>query len=140
MSNDRANRPIATELSARLLQLGGRSGAARIHLQYRSTDPYAVELTIRVRGQKPITWLFGRELLDDGLRQPSGVGDIRIAPCPLAPTALLHVTLRDDVGAIDLEMRFAPVAEFLQLTYLQVAQGTEGLFVAVEDDVRALVS
>jgi hypothetical protein len=140
MSNDRENRPIATELSARLLQQGSKSGAARIHLQYRSTDPYAVELTIRVRGQGPITWLFGRELLDDGLRQQSGMGDIKVAPCPLAPTALLHVTLRDDVGSLDLEMRFAPVAEFLQQTYLQVPRGTEGLFVLVEDDVSALVS
>jgi Streptomyces sporulation and cell division protein, SsgA len=140
VSSDHEESPIATELSARLLQRGSRSVAARIHLQYRSTDPYAVEMTIRLRNQKPITWLFGRDLLDDGLRQQSGVGDVRIAPCPQAPTALIHVTLRDDIGAVDLEMRFAPIAEFLWVTYLQVPQGSEGLFVRIEDDVSALVS
>jgi Streptomyces sporulation and cell division protein, SsgA len=139
MSNDRENRPIATELAARLLQQGSKSVAARIHLQYGSTDPYAIEMTIRLRDQTPISWLLGRDLLDDGLRQESGVGDVRITPCPQAPTTLLHITLRDDIGAVDLEMRFAPVAEFLRLTYLQVPQGTEGLFVLIEDDVSALV-
>jgi Streptomyces sporulation and cell division protein, SsgA len=140
VSSDHENRPIATELSARLLQPGSKSVAARIHLQYRSTDPYAVEMTIRVREQPPIRWTFGRDLLDDGLRQQSGVGDVRIAPCPQAPTALLHVTLRDGIGAVDVEMRFATVAEFLWLTYLQVPQGTEVLFVLIEDDVSDLVS
>jgi hypothetical protein len=139
MNDDREDRPIATELSARLLQQGSKSAAARIHLQYRSTDAYAIEMTIRLRDQKAITWLFGRDLLDDGLRQESGLGDVRIAPCPQAPTALLHVTLRDDICAVDLEMRSAPVAEFLRLTYLEVPHGTEGLFVLIEDDVSALV-
>ncbi|MDQ1666002.1 MAG: hypothetical protein QOH75_2033 [Actinomycetota bacterium] len=140
MSSDRESLPITTELSARLLQPGSKSVAARIHLQYRSTDPYAIEMTIRLRGEEPITGLFGRDLLDDGLRQESGVGDVRIAPCPHGPTALLHVTLIDDIGAFDLEMRLAPVAGFLQLSYLQVPQGTEGSFVLIEDDVSPLVS
>jgi hypothetical protein len=140
MSRDREVRPVTTELSARLLQQGTRSAAARIQFQYRSAEPYAVELTIRVRDQGQITWMFGRDLLDDGLRQHSGVGDVTITPCPQAPTALLHVTLRDDIGAADLEMRSEPIAEFLRLTYLQVPQGTEGLFVLIEDDVSALAS
>jgi Streptomyces sporulation and cell division protein, SsgA len=139
MSLDRDDLPIAIELSARLLQQGSSSVAARIHLQYKSNDPYAIEMTIRLRDQTPITWMFGRDLLDDGLRQESGVGDVRIAPCPQGPTALLHITLRDDIGAVDLEMLRAPIAEFLQLSYLRVPRGTEGLFVLIEDDVSALV-
>ena len=139
MSDDDEKRPIATELSARLLQQGRRSVAARIQLQYRATDPYAVEMTIRLPDQKPMPWLFGRDLLDDGLRHESGVGDVRIAPCPQAPTELLHVRLRDDIAAVDLEMRFAPVAEFLRQAYLQVPRGAEGLFVLIEDDVSPLV-
>jgi hypothetical protein len=140
MSEDREDHPIVTELSARLLQQGSRSVAARIHLQYRSTDPYAVEMTIRLRHQRPITWLFGRDLLDEGLRQEAGEGDVRVTPCPRAPTALLHVALRDDIDAVDLEMRFPPIAEFLRLTYLQVPQGSESVFVLIADDVSALIS
>jgi hypothetical protein len=140
MRSDRDNLPMTAELSARLLQGGNRSVAARIHLRYRSTDPYAVEMTIRVRDQQPITWMFGRELLDNGLRQHSGVGDVTITPCPQAPTALLHVKLRDHIGSADLEIRAEPIAEFLRLTYLHVPTGTEGLFVLIEDDVSALAS
>jgi Streptomyces sporulation and cell division protein, SsgA len=140
VTSDREDGPTTVELSARLLQQGSGSVAARIHLQYRSNEPYAVEMTIRIRDQKPITWMFGRELLDDGLRQRSGVGDVTIAPCPQAPTVLLHVKLRDDIGAADLEMRSEPVAEFLRRTYLQVPLATEGLFVLIEDDVSAVAS
>lgn len=140
MNRDRDSQPMTAELSARLLQPNNGSVAARIHLQYDSSDPYAVTMTIRVRDQKPIRWMFSRELLDDGLHQPSGMGDVRITPCPQAPTALLHVKLRDDIGAADLEMRSTPVSEFLRLCYLQVPAGTEGMFVVVEDDVSALAS
>ena len=139
--NERCEDPLVTaELSARVLWPGSGSVAARIHLQYRSTDPFAVQMTIRVRGNEPSTWTFGRELLDDGLRRASGVGDITVEPCPQAPTVLLHVTLRDDVSEAALELRRAPIAEFVSETYDAVPAGHERLFLLVDDDVSALAS
>jgi hypothetical protein len=140
MSEYREDPLVTAELSARVLWPGSGSVSARIHLQYRSADPFAVLMTIRVRGSEPSTWMFGRELLDDGLRRASGVGAVTVEPCPQAPTALLHVTLRDDVSEAALELRSAPIAEFLSRTYDTVPARPEGLYLLVDDDVSALAN
>jgi hypothetical protein len=126
---------VDAELSARRLTPGCGSWAARTRLQYDPTDPYAIIMTVHVRGQDEVRWLFSRELLDDGLRQASGDGDISIAPCPNAPSDLLHVTLRDDVNSAVLELRAAPIVQFIRMTYGLVPSGDEGRFLTIEDDV-----
>jgi hypothetical protein len=131
---------VTAELSARVLWPGSGSRSARIRLQYRSTDPFAVLMTIRLRGSEPSTWTFGRELLDDGLRRASGLGAITVEPCPQAPTVLLHVTLRDDVSEAALELRRAPIAEFVSRTYDTVPARHEGLYLVVDDDASALAN
>jgi hypothetical protein len=140
MSGPRDIGPVTAELSGRVLRPGSGSVAARLHLRYDSTDPYAVVMTVRLPGGKPIPWIFGRQLLDDGLSRTSGAGDVTVAPCPQAPSVLLHVTLRDDVSDAVLEMRLAPIKEFLLVTYGLVPPGREGLFLLVEDDVSAIAS
>jgi hypothetical protein len=140
MSEYREDPLVTAELSARVLWPGSGSVSARIHLQYRSADPFAVLMTIRVRGSEPSTWMFGRELLDDGLRRASGVGAVTVEPCPQAPTVLLHVTLRDDVSEAALELRSAPIAEFLSRTYDTVPARPEALYLLVDDDVSALAN
>ena len=129
---------VDTELSARILQPGSGSWAARILLRYDPMDPYAVAMTVHVRGQDGVTWLFGRELLNEGLRQSCGLGDVSIAPCPQAPSALLHVTLRDDASNAVLELRAAPVNEFMRMTHQLVPAGSEGSFLDIEDDVSPI--
>ncbi|MDX6234482.1 MAG: hypothetical protein QOH68_3590 [Nocardioidaceae bacterium] len=129
---------VDAELSARVLKPGSGSSAARILLRYDPMDPYAVVMTVRVHGQDGVTWLFGRELLDEGLRRATGVGDVSIAPCPQAPTALFHVILRDDASHAVLELRVAPVAEFMRMTFKLVPSGREEKFLAIDDDVSAI--
>jgi hypothetical protein len=140
MNEHREGSLVTAELSARMLWPGSGSVAARVLLQFSSADPLAVLMTIRVRGFDPNTWIFARELLDDGLRRMSGVGAVTVAPCPNAPTVLLHVTLRDAVSDAALELRGAVVAEFLSRTYETVPRGREGLFLVVDDDVSALAN
>jgi hypothetical protein len=101
-------------------------------------DPYAITMTVHVRGQDEVTWLFSRELLDEGLRQTSGVGDVTISPCPQAPADLFHLTLRNDANSAVLELRVAPVAEFMRTTYGLVPSGSEGSFLIIEDDVSPI--
>jgi Streptomyces sporulation and cell division protein, SsgA len=132
--------PLTAILSARVLRPGPGTVSARIHLSYDSKDPYAVVMSVRLPGVEAVPWTFGRELLADGLRRTSGVGDVTIAPCPQAPLAMLHVTLRDDVSDAVMEVRLAPVAEFMRSAYALVPPGREGLFLLVENDVSALAS
>ena len=84
--------------------------------------------------------MFSRELLDEGTRRPSGLGNVIVAPCPKVPSDLLHVTLRNDVSAAVLEMRVARINEFLRSTYELVPARREGMFLKVDDDVRAIAS
>jgi hypothetical protein len=132
------NNSVDAELSARVLKPGSGSWAARTRLRYDPMDPYAIIMTVRVRGQDEVTWLFSRELLDEGLRQTSGVGDVSISPCPQAPSVLFHVTLRGDAYSAVLELRVDPVAEFIRMTYGLVPSGSEGTFLTIEDDVSPI--
>jgi hypothetical protein len=138
MSNQRETGPVTAELSGRVMGSGSGLVAVGVRLRYDSADPYAVLMTVRLPGDEPIPWTFSRELIDDGLRGASGLGDVTVAPCPQAPSFLLHVTLRDDVSDAVLEMGTASVKEFLRLTYELVPPGSEGSFLLVEDDVSAI--
>jgi hypothetical protein len=131
---------LTTQLSARILRPGSGSLAARIHLSYDPWDPYAVVMMIRVAGGEEVRWMFSRELLAEGTHCSSGMGDVTVAPCPAAPSDLLHMTLRNDVRAAVMELRLAPIDEFLASTYELVPAGWEGMFLKVDDDVRAIAS
>jgi len=87
---------LTTQLSARVLRPGSGSLAARIHLSYGPGDPYAVVMVIRVPGNAEVRWMFSRDLLAEGIRCSSGMGDVTVAPCPEVPSDLLHMTLRND--------------------------------------------
>ncbi|WP_165985932.1 SsgA family sporulation/cell division regulator [Streptomyces sp. YIM 98790] len=70
-----------------LMELEVAEGAGlpvAVELSYTSTDPYAVRMTFPQPGpgDQPITWCFARELLIDGLSARSGMGDVRVTPCP----------------------------------------------------------
>jgi hypothetical protein len=129
-----------TQHAARVLRPGRGSLAARIHLSYSRRDPYAVAMWIMESGGEGVSWIFSRELLAEGTRCTSGLGDVSVAPCPEAPSDLLHLTLRSDVGAAVMEMRLAPIIEFLRSTYELVPAGQESMFLKVDDDVRAIAS
>jgi hypothetical protein len=131
---------LATQLSARVLRPGSGSLAARIHLSYDPRDPYAVVMVIRVTGNDEVRWMFSRDLLAEGTRCSSGMGDVTVEPCPEGPSALLHMTLRNDVSSAVMEMRLEPIKEFLGSTYELVPVGWEGMFLKVDDDVRAIAS
>jgi hypothetical protein len=97
-------------------------------------------MVIRVSGGEEVKWMFSRELLTEGTRCSSGMGDVTVAPCPEAPSDLLHMTLRNDVSSAVMELRLAPIDEFLASTYELVPAGWEGMFLNVDDDVRAIAS
>ncbi|WP_093840184.1 SsgA family sporulation/cell division regulator [Streptomyces aidingensis] len=56
-----------------------------VELHYTSADPYAVRLTFTLAGDPPVSWVFARELLVDGVSMPTGDGDVRVSPCRAEP-------------------------------------------------------
>jgi hypothetical protein len=50
------------------------------------------------------------------------------------------MTLRNEVSSAVMEMCLVPIEEFLRSTYEVVPAGWEGMFLKVDNDVRAIAS
>ncbi len=90
---------------------------------FRSTDPYAVTLSIRASGGW-VDWDFCRELLATGLLMPAGHGDVQLEP---GPGDTLRIELNSPDGHTVLAVTAAQAHRFLAQTYEQVPLGEEHL-------------
>ncbi|MET9182984.1 SsgA family sporulation/cell division regulator [Kitasatospora aureofaciens] len=126
---------LRAHAAMQLLTNGRPDVALHTDLVYRSNDPYAIEMTIQAGGEPPVTWMFSRELLAEGLTRPAGEGDVRIwsdqpAPFDANRARRLHVSLDSPEGAAHLAMNLADVEEFILATRRIVAPGREHLHMA----------
>ncbi|MFE9422362.1 SsgA family sporulation/cell division regulator [Kitasatospora sp. NPDC006697] len=103
---------VSAELSFRLVA----------DLGYDPGDPYAVRLTFHLPGDAPVTWVFGRELLLDGISVPSGEGDVHIHP---VADGEVCIQLRSPDGDALLRCAAAPLVAFLARADRLVPMGEE---------------
>lgn len=108
-------------------------------LGYHRPDPYAITMTF-MTGDEPLTWTFARDLLIDGLDQPSGDGDVHIAPAVTNGRSVLLITLSSPDGHLLLEARTDQVAEFLDGTLDLVPAGTERTELDLDDLIGKIFS
>ncbi|WP_410608411.1 SsgA family sporulation/cell division regulator [Amycolatopsis sp. lyj-109] len=101
---------------------GGGATSLRADLGYDSREPYAVALTLHT-GRGPVEWLVARDLLVDGLREPAGLGDVRVAPG--ADPAVTVVELRSPSGHVVLDADTAELVDFLYRTCEALPRGQE---------------
>ncbi|ARZ69023.1 regulator [Streptomyces albireticuli] len=108
-----------------------------VGLDYDSSDPYAVKFTFHLPGDAPVTWAFARELLLDGLSQPSGEGDVHISPA--SGEHLSDVFIRLQVGCEGALFRAgaAPLVAFLDRTDRIAPLGEERSVADFEYDLAA---
>ena len=94
-------------------------------LNYDPADPYAVAATFYTPAG-PITWIFGRELLDVGTNQPAGEGDILLWPS-LDPDrrAVVILEFGGPDGAALMQVRTQDIHGFLRRTFSEVPRGRE---------------
>ena len=93
-------------------------------LCYDAADPFAVRIVFGDVGDQGgsveadeagISWLLSRELLQTGLEQPAGDGDVRLWPAH-ASADVLFLHLRAPSGEALFELSRATVAAFLRQT------------------------
>ncbi|MDH6521116.1 hypothetical protein M2164_007748 [Streptomyces sp. SAI-208] len=124
--------------SARLITAENEHLSVPATLRYGSADPLAVcvdfppEVCLDGRGA---TWTFARSLLEEGLRGPSGGGDVHIWPCGRDTTV---VEFHSPYGLALLQFPTAVLRDFLLRTYAVVGAGLEDLDAAVEQGLSAL--
>jgi hypothetical protein len=100
-------------------------GWCPVELVYDPADPFAVALKIPVENGIFCTWLFSRELLNDGLLgcHELPAGDVRVVPEAYYPEVRIELSSPDGRGLLWLPVD--QVSAFLAASYERVPAGTE---------------
>lgn len=89
-------------------------------------DPYAVTAGFAV-GDSPVVWTFARDLLVNGLAEPTGDGDVHVWPAvDDAGVPVVALELNSPDGSALLQVRTSEVKRFLSRSLRSVPQGKEG--------------
>jgi len=94
-----------------------------VQLTYDPLDPFAVRADI-TGPSRQATWVFGRDLLADGLRSmtPLGEGTVRVQ----ATSVLTEISHTDDAGdTVVLRLPWWNTREFVRLSQAEVPRGGE---------------
>ena len=110
---------------ASLVTQAAEARPLRVDLRYEERDPYAVRLvfpaTNCLDGTETV-WVFGRELLREGVHAPAGRGDVQLWPNGPRHTGL---ALHGVPGAALLHLDTAALLRFLDACDACVPRGTE---------------
>ncbi|MFJ8045488.1 SsgA family sporulation/cell division regulator [Kitasatospora sp. NPDC096147] len=124
-------------LQVHLETAGGRWVGIDARLRYHRADPYAVYFDTHLELDEPVTWMFSRDILDDGLIRSGGEGDVTVRRCG-DPWAL-EIVLAGDGGPVVLQAPVTSVAGFLEATWEQVPPGSERDHLDLDRLLRALL-
>lgn len=117
---------VTTELGLRLVLPEGSLLVGAV-LGYAAEDPFAVHLSFDT-GEPAgavVTWSFDRALLTEGMRTPSGDGDVKVFPAEPGEESAVVIALSSPHGRAVFEAALGDVVEFLAATYEAVPSGTE---------------
>jgi hypothetical protein len=127
---------ITVATTFELLTPGAESSPIAAELRYDPDDPYAVAISFHT-GQGEVDWMFGRDLLADGLIARTGEGDIAVRPAAEDPERVL-VELDAPTGFAVLSGPSEDIAEFLDLSYDVVSPGEEELWIDFDRELAKL--
>jgi Streptomyces sporulation and cell division protein, SsgA len=105
-------------------------------LRYDAHDPFAVCVSFDAGGPDRIEWTFARDLLEQGLRQEAGDGDVKIWP----RRGAVFLSLCSPSGRAVLETPWPAVADFIARTQRVVPAGRESDFVDLDRELDSLFS
>ncbi|KAA9149019.1 SsgA family sporulation/cell division regulator [Amycolatopsis acidicola] len=92
---------------------------------YTPSDPYVVTLAFRTQGGRWIDWSFARDLLAEGLREPAGLGDVRVRPDLAFTDEMLIIELESPDGYAIVELGREEVENFVRASARSVPFGSE---------------
>ncbi|UQA91851.1 spore wall synthesis regulator SsgD [Streptomyces halobius] len=126
-------------VQARLVATTPQSREIPASLRYDRADPFAVRLVFPPAASldgAEVTWMFGRDLLAEGLRLPSGTGDVRIWPCG-PETVVVEFHSVDGMAMVQFGTR--DLRDFPNRSYGVIAKGGEGAFMDVEASLAGVL-
>jgi Streptomyces sporulation and cell division protein, SsgA len=130
---------VSHTVEAELIGSDDLSTLLGAELLYDASDPYAVTMVL-TGPTGPVVWVFGRDLLLDGLGEPTGDGDVHVSPSLDAyGRAVILVELSAPSGAALVQLRSGDLARFVDLTVSLVAPGSESDHLDVDAGIAALL-
>ena len=129
---------VSADLDLVLVLGGDRVVVVPTTLQYSSENPYAITALFRT-SDGDVGWIFGRDLLAEGLDGPAGEGDVTVWPSQSADGAIVCIALDSPSGGALLEADLEHVRGFLADTFRLVAPGTESELIDLDSEIAALL-
>lgn len=124
---------VTHALTLELIDSGGRATPLAAELSYDSRDPYAVTALFKTQ-DTTVRWVFARDLLREGLFDPTGDGDVHVWPCLDARGhAVTILELSSPDGEALLQAQSDEVNEFLRQTEQLVPVGAENNLVDIDE-------
>jgi hypothetical protein len=109
-------------------------------LHYDPSDPYAVT-TVFLTGSSSVRWTFGRDLLVDGLYEPSGDGDVHVWPCLDGEGhAVVIIELCSPDGEALVQARTGDLTAFVERMSSAVVPGEESAHVDVDATIAMILA
>lgn len=116
---------VTSALTLELIDASGAATPVEAELRYDINDPFAVS-AVFVTGVNTVQWVFAREILGEGLYDPTGDGDVHVWPCLNARGhAVTILELSSPDGEALLQVRSDELGDFLRRTQDLVPSGTE---------------
>jgi hypothetical protein len=107
-------------------------------LHYDPRDPYAVT-TVFMTGSSQVRWTFGRDLLTEGLYEPSGDGDVHVWPClDSEGHAVVIIELCSPDGEALVQAKTNDLSVFVERMNKAVELGNESAHVDVDATIAAI--
>src|ERR671919_1485178 len=132
---------VSYDLALHLLSADGHVLPLNGILHYDASDPLAVTALFNDGGDQPVRWVFARDLLEAGLDQSAGEGDVLIWPTrDAAGRPAIHIRLRSPHGDALLEACADELERFLSATHRLVPPGSEHRHLDLEGTITALLA
>ncbi|MZE73874.1 SsgA family sporulation/cell division regulator [Streptomyces sp. SID5789] len=109
-------------------------------LRYDTADPYAVHADFHTGAEEPVTWVFAREVLAEGLHRPAGTADVQIWPSRSLGQKVVCISLESQEGRALLHAPARSLEAFLKRAEAAVPPGTEHEYLDIDQELSALLA
>ena len=131
---------FAQPLLVDLCTIDGSMTQVLAELAYDSHDPFAIGLVFRAN-PRPVRWTFSRDLLSDGLEQPTGDGDVHVWSClDDSGLAVVMVELCSPSGDALVQFRLDDAVSFVDRVYAAVPLGDESDHLDVDAAIAGILA
>jgi hypothetical protein len=130
---------VTRAITLDLIDATGGATPLAADLCYDKNDPYAISACFRT-GSTEVRWVFARELLAEGLYEPTGDGDVHVWPClDASGRAVTIIELSSPDGEALMQARSDEVSDFLARCESLVPSGSEAGLMDIDDTIAQLL-